>query len=200
MADEIHVDAIILASGMSKRMGCNKLLLPFLGSPLVERALEQFPYDLFGRVLMVAADPEVISIAAKFPVTICKNDGRSKGKSEAIKCGLNSSSARDGYLFAVADQPLLRGATVTTLLERFISFPGRIVLPFAAGKSKNPVIFPALLRNELLALAGDCGGKEVIKKHPQLIEYVEFSSAEEFQDVDTQKAYKTLVKQWQNRS
>ncbi len=57
------VDAIIMASGLSRRMGCNKLLLPLGDSTVVEQFLGRFPYALFQKVIVVYGDRQVAAIA-----------------------------------------------------------------------------------------------------------------------------------------
>ena len=62
---------------------------------------------------------------------------------------------------------------------------------FYADRQGNPCIFPASLYPELLTLAGDCGGKQVIRAHPELVTEVPVP-AEELRDVDTPADLKSL--------
>lgn len=197
MHEYADVDGIILASGLSRRMGTNKLLLDFGGVPLLQRMLEGFPYAAFSRVLLVAADHRVISIASRYPVTICQNHFPEKGQSIAIRLGVEASSASGGYLFMVADQPLLRVSTIRRLLETFALNQQRIVMPLACGKRRNPVVFPAEFGGALQNLTGDNGGKQVIDDNSGRTLYVEFDSDKQFGDIDTPEAYAEMLASWQ---
>lgn len=189
----LRVDAIILASGLSKRMGQNKLLLPLGNTTLLEVFLEKFPFALFNEVLLIVSNSAVAQVASKYPLTICWNSHPEYGKSWAINLGVKQSSATDGLLFCVADQPLLKQETVNLLLKTFTATPNLIIIPRAEGLPRNPVIFPAKFKRELEKLKGDDGGKSVREKHPELQSFVEFENVLQFYDIDTPENYKKLL-------
>jgi molybdenum cofactor cytidylyltransferase len=191
------VDAVILAAGFSKRMGCNKLLLPLGNSTVVGQFLKRFPFALFQKVILVYRDPQVASIARKYPVVLCQNQNPEAGKSYSIQQGLAVSTAKGGVMFAVADQPRLTSSTIKTLLEVFCENKSKkIVVPEVAGKSANPVIFPARCRGEFAELHGDSGGRQLIIKQPERVCYVSFASGKEFFDVDSPENYQQLLAEW----
>jgi molybdenum cofactor cytidylyltransferase len=190
------IDAVVLASGLSRRMGTNKLLLPLGKSTLFEHVLTSFPFELFDRVIVVAADAEVIEIAGRYPVRICCNTEPEKGKSHSIRLGLAATNADTPVMFTVADQPLLSSTTIRKLVYHFSGEHGKIVMPEVNGTPANPVIFPADLRGELENLQGDKGGRLVITQHPERVSTVYCSSPEEFYDIDTPESYQQLMAEW----
>ena len=193
-----RVDAIILASGLSKRMGCNKLLLPLGDSTVIGQFLSRFPYALFQKTVLVFGDQQVAAIASQYQVVLCNNSNPKAGKSHSIQLGLSASTAEDGMMFAVADQPLLTSATIKTLLEMFWEKKTKkIIVPIVDGRPANPVVFPATCRSEFAELHGDSGGRQLILKQPERVCYVPFASGEEFLDVDTPKKYQKVVAKWQ---
>jgi molybdenum cofactor cytidylyltransferase len=194
-----ELDAVILASGASRRMGENKLLLPLGDMPVIELFLTNFPYELFHTVCLVVADEGVATIGRKFPLTLCRNDRPGAGKSHSIRLGLDGCSAGDGMLFAVADQPFLPAATVAKLVDVFRQDRGLIVLPQVNNMPRNPVVFPACLRRELQALRGDAGGRLVIRNHPELVRHVIFEDESQFLDIDTPDMYRMAKKQWMQK-
>jgi len=195
-----RVDAIILASGLSRRMGCNKLLLSLGTSTVLGQFLSNFPYSLFQKVILVYTDPLVASIADKYPVLLCRNNKPDAGKSHSIQLGLSLSTAKDGMLFAVADQPLLTSATVETLVSMFEKEKSqKIIVPEVDGRAANPVIFPATCRPEFAELQGDSGGRRVIVKQPERVCYVLFACGDEFCDVDTPETYQQVVRLYRER-
>ena len=50
----------------------------------------------------------------------------------------------------------------------------------------NPVIFPKILFEELMALEGDKGGKRIAKEHPKMI-YKVYVTEQELSDMDYQE-------------
>lgn len=191
-----ELDAVILASGLSRRMGENKLLLPLGDSSVMHIFLGNFPYEIFREVIVVVADERVAAIGREFPVTLCRNTNPEQGKSHSIRLGLAASAATDGILFAVADQPFLQGSTIRKLVDVFCKEKNRIVVPEVLGLLRNPVLFPACLRAELLGLHGDAGGRMVIKQHPELVRCVPFADEAQFVDIDTPDAYNEVIDLW----
>lgn len=190
------IDAIILASGLSKRMGRNKLLLPLGDSTVFGQFLSNFLFSLFERVIVVYHSHDVAKVCTPYPVTLCHNDHPEHGKSYSIALGLAASSPTNAVLFAAADQPLLTSTTLCQLVATYHLSSHQIVLPEVNSAPANPVIFPPELRQELLLLKGDTGGREVIRLHPELILAVPCASRQEFYDVDTPAMYEEVVRQW----
>ncbi len=80
------------------------------------------------------------------------------------------STAEDGMMFVVADQPLLTKNSIRTLVEMFYRQDSKkIVVPEVAGRPANPVIFPAVCRSEFAELQGDAGGRQLIIKQPERV-------------------------------
>jgi molybdenum cofactor cytidylyltransferase len=179
-------------------MGCNKLLLPLGNSTVLGQFLSRFPYALFQKVVFVYCDQQVAAIARQYPVVLCNNSSPEVGKSHSIQLGLSASTAEDGMMFAVADQPLLTSATTQTLIEMFRENKAKkIIVPEVDGRPANPVIFPATCRSEFAELRGDSGGRQLIVRQPERVCYVPFASEEEFCDVDTPENYQKVVTKWQ---
>lgn len=192
----VEVDAILLASGQSRRLGSNKLLLPLGNSTVIGQLLSRFPYADFARVILVWNDPQVADIAKMFPVTLCHNTSPETGKSRTIQLGLTAGSSENGVMFAVADQPLLKPVTISRLAAEFRKNPNSIIHPEVNSRPANPVIFPADLRSELQKLTGDSGGRELIRRYPERVRAVSFTSDDEFSDIDTHDKYQRVEARW----
>ena len=184
---------VVLAAGNASRFGRNKLAEDFRGKPLIQWALEAVPTDRLGPnyadvpapVRVVTQYLDVGMLAAAFGYGGIYNDAPELGISHSVVLGTRALMHRcGGLMFLVADQPLLRRQTVAALADRFLADPTRIVVPAAGDRQGNPCIFPAALYPELLALTGDRGGKQVVKRHPELVTLVPVPE-EELADVDT---------------
>ncbi len=191
-----NVDALILASGLSRRMGTNKLLLPLGETTVIDQFLKTFPYHFFSSVIVIASDEQVTEIARKHTVKVCNNNNPAAGISGSIRHGLAASKATDGFLFTVADQPFLTHEIFQKLLTCFSADIRNIVFPEVNGTPRNPVIFPATLRADLLSLQGDNGGRTLYSRHPDITRSVQFNSAEDFLDIDTPQTYQEAVVRW----
>ena len=98
--------------------------------------------------------------------------------------GLGKLPEMDAALFQVADQPLLRRESVGRLVDFYREHPEHIAALGHDGVRGNPCLFPARLFPELLALQGDHGGNQVIRRHEEDLLLWEVP-APELTDVDT---------------
>ena len=69
------------------------------------------------------------------------------------------------------------------MIETFLH-TNKIIVPVSGGKRGNPCIFPRRYFEELSKLCGDKGGRRVIEKHMDDVEYVRAEEYELF-DIDT---------------
>ena len=182
---------LLTAAGSSSRFGEDKLRLTVGGQPMGIHALnvlQAAPFDC--RVLVTSADKGyLIDAASEKGFAVVINPAPERGMSSSVRLGTEhicASGAYDGILYAVADQPNLKAATVLRLIEAFMAEPGCIWAPEAEGKRGNPVIFPAALFAELIQVTGDRGGRQVIAAHPDLLRTVSVP-AEELKDIDTKE-------------
>lgn len=174
-----------MASGFGRRFGQNKLLYPVEGASMAERAFAALPPALFHRAAVVSACPEIMAWAEDAGYIPVYNPCAAEGRAASIRLGLAALGEVDGALFAVCDQPWLRRDSVERLLADFAANPDSICALSFRGRRGNPVVFPAALFPELLALTGEEGGGKVLKAHPQLLRLTEAGSELELRDVDT---------------
>jgi molybdenum cofactor cytidylyltransferase len=177
------VTAIIMASGFSRRMGKNKLLMEFNDKPLVENIFIEVSKVDFKEVILVSQYEEVLKIGKKYNFKCILNENAIIGQSESIKIGLNTAKESRGYMFFVGDQPLIKSHYIKKIVDKFKENSEFIIIPKNEEKLGNPVIFPLSKKNELLSLKNDEKGKKVIKSSKN-IKFVEVSKEMLF-DVDT---------------
>lgn len=180
------VDAVIMASGFSKRMGFNKLKLEYNNISLLENCLKKLSSIPFNEVLVCGREDWVKSLSEKYSFKYLNNLNAHLGQSESIKLGVKNSSGK-GITFFIADQPFLSEKTILTLYYNFLK-TNLITIPIVNNNSFSPVFFPEDKKSELLKLEGDTGGKVVIKSTP-FINLISFSSEKEFFDIDTEEDY-----------
>lgn len=168
MKNNIKITAIIMASGLSKRMGTDKLILPFRRKLLFQHILDTLEKIAFEEIIIVTTNEKIMDYAKKKGITAVVNDDADKGQSASILKGLENSPKSDGYMFIVADQPFLSEETIQTLINVFSKNPDKIVMPFFKGAKGNPVIFPHRVKKDLMKITGDQGGSVVIKKNGKM--------------------------------
>lgn len=181
----LPVACIIMASGASQRFGSNKLLASFQGCPLIENILRTTVQIPFAYHLAVTRSPEAAAVCDKlhFPVLLHSEPGQNDTVRLALRELKHLQAA--GYLFCVADQPLIRAASLLRLCQAFTAAPQYIYRTAYNNIPGNPILFPASLEAELMQLPLDKGGSYLLKKYPERIRYVPVQDAYELYDVDT---------------
>ncbi|MBC6003270.1 molybdenum cofactor cytidylyltransferase [Paeniclostridium sp. NSJ-45] len=185
------INAIVMASGFSTRMGNNKLLLEYRGKTIIENTLDILKKSNFKEIIVVSQYEEVLSIASKYSFKTVLNKKAYLGQSESIKLGIKNSSECEGYMFFVGDQPLLNKMDIDNLIRCFKDNNKYIIIPKYENKTGNPVIFPKCLKNKLLMLKNDEKGKKVISEYDK-IKYI-YVKRETLLDIDTKKDYENLI-------
>jgi molybdenum cofactor cytidylyltransferase len=187
------VSAIILAAGESKRMGQPKLLLKWGESSLFEQTLDNYLGSAVNEVNIVLGHQaaEMEKVIGDRSVNTAINPAYSKGMSTSIIIGINIMSPRtQGIMLALADQPSVSSQTIDRLIQVFELRQKGIVLPAYQGQRGNPVIFDIKYRNELLALTGDIGGREIVHRHYNDVQEVSVDNRGVLIDIDTPEDYK----------
>lgn len=185
------VDAVVMASGFSKRMGFNKLKLEYNNISLLENCLKKLSSIPFNEVLVCGRKEWVKSLSEKYSFKYLNNLNAHLGQSESIKLGVKNSRGK-GITFFTADQPLLSEKTILTLYYNFLK-TNLITIPIVNNNRFSPVFFPDEKKAEFLKLEGDSGGKPIIKSTP-LINLISFSFEKEFSDIDTEEDYLYITK------
>ena len=102
------VSGIILASGFSRRMQQNKLLLEVEGVPMVERVVRSAVASKLDECFMVFRESEVEAIGEKYGLKTVINRFADRGQSESVMVGVEHAlKTATGYLFMGGDQPFL---------------------------------------------------------------------------------------------
>lgn len=191
----MNVTAIILAAGLGRRMNGDKLHLKLNGKEIIDTVLSTVASVDFNEKIVVTNDPVIAAKANLLNLTPVSNIEAPVGQSTSIVKGiLASGNDTSGYLFIMGDQPMLSKDTLEVILKAFRESPTSIILPMYGEKPGSPALFPSTLKQELLSLEGDFGGKVVMKNHPELVKKVSISSPQELFDVDTKEDYEAIKK------
>ena len=178
------IAVILEAAGDSKRFGGNKLLHTMEdGRPMIASILDTVRrIDAYKRIIVTQYD-EVAALASDFEVV--RNDRPDLGISRSMQLGIEAAKGADAYMFCVCDQPGLKPATLERLMDAYKKGTAGIVSLSWQGKMCNPKIFSSAYRDELMALSGDTGGRQIISEHKKDLLLVEADSEDEVMDIDS---------------
>lgn len=182
---------VIMASGLGRRFGGNKLTADFRGKPLIQWTLDATE-GIFRRRVVVTRHPAIGELCRGQEIPVVFHD--MPYRSDTVRLGLQAIMGEiDSCMFCPADQPLLRWDTVASLaLNAF--HEDKVIWRTAYGDEVgSPVMFPKWAFPELLALPERKGGSFVLKKYPGQVRLVPVRDKYELMDVDTPEDLKSLT-------
>jgi molybdenum cofactor cytidylyltransferase len=201
MSDRWHsnpkVAAVVLAAGGSTRMGQPKQLLLIRGRPMLRRVSEAVcAIGLEQVVVVVGAHRDAVMKALDgLSVTVIANEDWSCGLSSSLRAGIGAlRPGIEAALVVLADQPALTPELLSTLVDRYRATGAPIVAPVHRGQRGNPVLFDRALFPELMAIEGDRGGRQILKRHEQEVDQVETMDPAILMDIDTWQDYERLAR------
>jgi len=187
-----RISAVLLGAGESKRMGVDKLSLPWGRKTMLEHCFETLLRSQVQELVVVLSirNKGIRNLFQGRKVRIVINPLSKMGMSASIRRGLQEIHPHcHGILIALGDQPLLKTRTINALIRAFNQGKGGIIVPSFRGKRGHPVIFHRRFKKELLNLKGDAGGRSIIESHPEDVRVVPVKSIGVVKDVDTWPAY-----------
>ena len=203
MEQQPAVGCVVMASGLSRRFGSNKLLAEFGGEPMLCRAFAATDTPQLAARIVVTRSAEVKALceAHRIPVLLHSLPGRN----DTVRLGLTALLAQvpglAGCMFLPGDQPLLRRETVEKIVSTFQTQKETEREIFRLGhRFKNdpeplvgsPVLFGSGYFAELCALPEGKGGNVLLRKYPEHVYTVYVADRNELADADTPEALAQL--------
>jgi len=184
-----RIGAVVLAAGLSSRMGVNKLLLPLKGKPLVRHAVDAAAASRCDPVIVVIGDNcgQIEAASCTHKVRFVKIRDFTGGLSELLKCGLRTLPPDcEGVAVLLGDMPFVTSQLIDVLIAAFDPTDGRaICVPVHRGQRGNPVLWDRQFFPEMLALEGDTGAKQLLIRHQAMLYELEVADDGPLTDIDT---------------
>lgn len=184
------ITGIILAAGLSKRMGKQKLLLEVEDAPMIQRVIQSIVASKVDEVVLIYNDERVKEIGILNKLKLIHNTQPELGQSLSVKMGIQKASKKSkGYIFFMGDQPFLNTETINRIIEIFNNHGDSIIVPRYKGKRGNPVLFSSRFKNDLLRIEGDKGGRKIIEDNSEKVVFVDFHKEYLGMDMDIWDIY-----------
>ena len=186
-----RVEGIILAAGLSRRMGRQKLLIRIGEQTLIYRVVASAVESQLSDVTIVTG-PRAHDLVAELDISddhtklrYVVNRHPELGMSSSLRAGIASVRKQTvAAMIILADQPGLTFNIINELILAYHKHPQHIIVPTINNRRTTPVIFPRSLFPELLAVSGDVGGRSVVNANPDLVVSVEMASRYNDLDLD----------------
>jgi molybdenum cofactor cytidylyltransferase len=188
------IAAVVLAAGLSRRMGRPKLLLDLGGKPVVRWAVERVLPHVGDIVVVTPPDDAAIRTALSgLDVRFVVNPRPEAGQGASIAAGIAALLPTTRAAFIVlGDQPHVPDGVFRAMIDAFEASERPIAAPVYRGVRGNPVLFAARTFTELAAVAGDAGARAVVLRDPGRVALVPVDE-DMPADVDTPADYARLA-------
>jgi len=188
-----RISAILLAAGESKRMGTDKLSLPWGRKTVLEHCLRVLLSSQVGEVWVVL-NRQTWELGQRLRgprVKLVRNPRSQEGMSTSIRKGIQAMGQKSrAVLIALGDHPLLKANTVNALIRTYVEKKGTIIVPVFRGKRGHPVLFDRRYVKELLKLKKDVGARTLLERHREEVYEVNSKSEGVVVDIDTWEEYR----------
>jgi molybdenum cofactor cytidylyltransferase len=206
MIDRAKIAAIVLASGFSRRMGEQKLLLPLKEKTILEQTLSNIlksrarKQDIY--VVVPNNDRQRINMIENHSVQLVLNDRPDLGMGSSLAKGIRSIHVKeyDAVMILLGDQPEIKSEDINLLHQQFVkrshmegAIPKVIIKTAYRDQRKgHPILFSKHYFSVLAKLTGDIGGKNIIEKNQEDVRLVH-SPNNYPNDIDTPIDYHRLL-------
>lgn len=186
---------LILAAGLSSRMGAFKPLMPLRGRTLIENTVDSALNGGARSVVVVTgyrgAELEA-ALRSRYgkEVLPVRNPGfAGTDMMRSIQIGCRALPPCDAFFLLPGDMPVVCQATFHKLLKARPADTVSIVFPTLGGYRKHPPLVDARLIPEILAFQGSGGLRGLWERHEELIRTVPVDDEGVWVDLDTQQDY-----------
>jgi CTP:molybdopterin cytidylyltransferase MocA len=184
----VKLSGVILAAGLSRRMGFPKALLRWEGETYLDRLIRLFGgvCDEVIVVLRPGAEAALGECARLGEARVVWNPDADRGQLSSLQTGL-AEARGEAALFTPVDYAHVAEATVRVVAERADAV---VAQPVFEGKHGHPVRIAAQVRDELLAAPAAGAARDVIRRFERT--YIEVGDAGCVLDADDPAAYAAL--------
>ena len=194
---EEKITGILLAAGLSTRMGTPKQLLPFGNSTMIETVIDNLLQSKLGEVIVIIGHQAdlIRSTIKSEPIQIVFNPNFYDGMLSSVQCGIRSvSKSSSAFAITLVDQPLITPDLIDIVITAHHENNYGITIPRFNGQRGHPAIFDRQYTEEILELDQHSGGvRSILQTHTDDIYYIQVDSNRILQDIDEKEDYKRAI-------
>jgi molybdenum cofactor cytidylyltransferase len=187
------IAAVVLAAGLSRRMGQPKLSLPWGAGTVIGRVVEVLSEAGAEPIVVVtgAARQDVESALAGFPArTVYNARYQQDNMAFSLAAGLAALPTHvTAALVALGDQPQIESSVVSLLLQAYQATRKPLIVPSYQMRRGHPWIVDRALWGEIISLKPPNTLRDFLQAHSKIIQYVNITSESIFSDLDTPQDY-----------
>ena len=188
---------ILVAAGMSSRMGDFKPLLPYRNTTIIQAGIENLQNAGVEEIIVVVGhrgqEIEAVIHSMKH-VKVVFNPNYAKGDMlESIQLGLRQIKKSNAVYLMPADMPAIAVETFVKVWSCLEKSGAAVVFPILQGRKKHPVLVGKSCFKSILEFKEDGGLRMVLEKHEKQTQYISVTDQACGMDIDTPADYQKLL-------
>lgn len=188
-----HIGAVVLAAGMSRRMGRPKLVLPWGNHTVIWQVVDTL--DAAGVrdiVVVTGAARELVEKALDgMQARLAYNPGYEDGEMlHSLQVGIQALlPIAEALLVTLGDQPMIEAAAIRRVAGHYLDTGAQLVIPSYQMRRGHPWLVGRKYWNELLSMPANQTMHDFIQRHADEIHYIVYDSPSILEDMDTPEDY-----------
>jgi molybdenum cofactor cytidylyltransferase len=190
------IGAVILAAGLSSRMGTSKVMLKWGNQTVIEKIVDTLLRTGIKEIVIVTGSmySQVKRLITYDTVKIVFNPQYANGEMVcSLKVGLQALSNRlSAAMVLLGDQPFISQDTIRKVAEACHQDRGLIIMPSFNNHRGHPWIIKKRLWSQVMGIIPPETLRDFFKSHQKSIHYVIVEDQLIIQDMDTPEDYQRL--------
>jgi molybdenum cofactor cytidylyltransferase len=202
------IGAVIPAAGRSRRMGTQKLLLPWGESSLIAHVVDQVRESVVERIcVVVGRDGEAIAqelsgrrlagLRARGherPLLFVTSPEADSEMLDSVRLGLRAlPEGCEAILVALGDQPGITSTLIDEMVRAWRVSGKGIVVPRYGGRRGHPLLFSAHYCEAVLTGHDETGLRGLVQDHAEDLHEVDVATPAVLSDIDRPEDYRRAL-------
>jgi molybdenum cofactor cytidylyltransferase len=191
-----EIGALILAAGLSSRMGKAKMLLPWGDSTVIRHVVNSYIFAGVTEIVVVTGgnrydiEKQLHDTAVRLVFNPLYENGEML---DSIKTGIRTFPENiQSVLIAPGDHPAIGRDEITAVMDGYMESKSALVVPSHKMRRGHPWAVARSMWPELLNLEAPETLRDFLRKNSNLIHYVEINNPSILMDMDTPDDYERL--------
>lgn len=187
------IGCVIMASGLGKRFGGDKLMAELYEKPIIQYVIEATE-NLFCCRVVVTRNEKVKKWCEELKIPVVYHS--MPHRNDTVRIGLEaletSEEKLSGCVFCPADMPFVSKESLIKMLEEAETNSKGIIRMAYGDNVGSPVLFSKGFFDSLKKLSEGNGGSEIIRENQDKLILVEANEEYELWDIDTKEDYEKV--------
>lgn len=188
------ISAVVLAAGMSRRMGEPKMTLRWSKTTVIGQVVNVLLSSGLQDIVVVTggARQQVELALQDLPVRCQFNPSyREDEMIHSLQIGLPLLADEvQAAMIVLGDQPEIEVQVVKTIIKAFVETRAQLVVPSYQMRRGHPWLVARLLWPEIMKLSPPATLRNLVNNYTEFIHYVEIDNGTILSDIDTPEDYK----------